>query len=55
MGGFPPRGISGGPGPVLDPLLLRLAYDAGLGERNSQGFGMFRGVRGVCEGLLRAH
>ncbi|MBE3577932.1 MAG: CRISPR-associated endoribonuclease Cas6 [Limnochordales bacterium] len=25
-----------------DPQLLLLAYEAGLGERNSQGFGMFR-------------
>jgi CRISPR/Cas system endoribonuclease Cas6 (RAMP superfamily) len=24
-----------------NPLLLQFAYDAGLGDRNSQGFGMF--------------
>lgn len=30
--------------------LLQLAYDAGLGERNSQGFGMFRVLRSAQDG-----
>ncbi|MCG0276471.1 MAG: hypothetical protein L5655_10000, partial [Thermosediminibacteraceae bacterium] len=30
-----------------DKNLIQLAYDAGLGERNSQGFGMFRFVKSM--------
>ncbi|WP_198409427.1 CRISPR-associated endoribonuclease Cas6 [Caldanaerovirga acetigignens] len=28
-----------------DKNLIQLAYEAGIGERNSQGFGMFRFVK----------
>ncbi|MDN5332516.1 MAG: CRISPR-associated endoribonuclease Cas6 [Tepidanaerobacteraceae bacterium] len=32
-----------------DPVLLKIAYDAGLGSKNSQGFGCFE----ILEGLKR--